>query len=265
MIRFAALNGSCVSRRRLSLLDKPPVSVDTNKASGRVPLPRVFEVAMVPRVCLRVMRPISPSTPLLLQRIRLEVRARETLDCLRYVSLNLASLWTLRLCMLEAALPTPAICSSFLRPMSSVTPLMLQRLRLHRTRLQEKVRESLDCLSLDRLCACPLIHRIHLGVLMWMHVHVILLCPLLLRLGPHLPLLLRLLLLLHMRAPHPCMLHTIRVRTRVGFRVPREGAPKVEFLVRGHTFPPPGGSCYPIRVTWARIGHQAVDGLDESG
>ena len=26
----------------------------------------------------------------------------------------------------------------------------------------------------------------------------------------------------------------------------------------GHTFPPPGGSWYPIRVTWIRIGHQAI-------
>ena len=50
---------------------------------------------------------------------------------------------------------------------------------------------------------------------------------------PHLPFLLRLLLLLHMRAPHPCMMHTIRGRTRVGFRVPREGgAPKGGFPVR---------------------------------
>ena len=31
----------------------------------------------------------------------------------------------------------------------------------------------------------------------------------------------------------------------------------------GHTFPPTGGSWYPIRVTWIRIGHQAIDGLDE--
>ena len=31
----------------------------------------------------------------------------------------------------------------------------------------------------------------------------------------------------------------------------------------GHTFGPPGGSGYPIRVTWARIGHQAIDGPDE--
>ena len=31
----------------------------------------------------------------------------------------------------------------------------------------------------------------------------------------------------------------------------------------GHTFPPLRGSWYPIRVTWARIGHQAINGLDE--
>ena len=31
----------------------------------------------------------------------------------------------------------------------------------------------------------------------------------------------------------------------------------------GHTFPPPGGYWYPTRVTWIRIGHQAIDGLDE--
>ena len=31
----------------------------------------------------------------------------------------------------------------------------------------------------------------------------------------------------------------------------------------GHTFPPPGCSCYPIRVTWIRIGHRAINGLDE--
>ena len=31
----------------------------------------------------------------------------------------------------------------------------------------------------------------------------------------------------------------------------------------GHTFPPSGGSWYPIRVTWIRIGHQAINGLDE--
>ena len=31
----------------------------------------------------------------------------------------------------------------------------------------------------------------------------------------------------------------------------------------GHTFPPPGGSWYAIRVTWIRIGHQAINGLDE--
>ena len=31
----------------------------------------------------------------------------------------------------------------------------------------------------------------------------------------------------------------------------------------GHTFSPPGGCWYPIRVTWAQIGHEAIDGLDE--
>ena len=31
----------------------------------------------------------------------------------------------------------------------------------------------------------------------------------------------------------------------------------------GHTFPPPGGSWYPICVTWTCIGHQAIYGLDE--
>ena len=30
-----------------------------------------------------------------------------------------------------------------------------------------------------------------------------------------------------------------------------------------HTFPPPGGFWYPIRVTWTRIGHQTINGLDE--
>ena len=30
-----------------------------------------------------------------------------------------------------------------------------------------------------------------------------------------------------------------------------------------HTFPPPGGSWYPIRVTLSRIVHQAINGLDE--
>ena len=33
----------------------------------------------------------------------------------------------------------------------------------------------------------------------------------------------------------------------------------------GRTFPPPGGSWYPFRVTWIRIGHQAINGLDEGG
>ena len=61
-----------------------------------------------------------------------------------------------------------------------------------------------------------------------MHVHVILLCPLLLRRGLHLPLLLRLLLLLHMRAPHPCML---RLDT-VGSQAPR-GSKSVKGGVSG--------------------------------
>ena len=66
-----------------------------------------------------------------------------------------------------------------------------------------------------------------------MHVLVPLLCPLLLRHCPLLPFLLRLLLLLHMRASHPCMVHTIRGRTRLGYRVPRaQRGSKVGFLVR---------------------------------
>ena len=31
----------------------------------------------------------------------------------------------------------------------------------------------------------------------------------------------------------------------------------------GHTFPPPGGSWYPIRVAWTRQENQTIDGLDE--
>ena len=31
----------------------------------------------------------------------------------------------------------------------------------------------------------------------------------------------------------------------------------------GHTFPPPGGSLLPFCVTWIRIEHQAINGLDE--
>ena len=45
-------------------------------------------------------------------------------------------------------------------------------------------------------------------------------CLVCLRLVPHLLLFLRFLLLLHMRPPHPCMLHTIRVRTRVRVKGP---------------------------------------------
>ena len=70
-----------------------------------------------------------------------------------------------------------------------------------------------------------------------MHVsHFLMRCLLLLlvHLLPPLPfaLLAHLLLLVCacMMMTHPCMLHTIRVRTRVGFRVPREGGvPKVGF------------------------------------
>ena len=143
----------------------------------------------------------------------------------------------------------------------------------------------------------------HLGVLMWLHVHGVSATL------PHLLLVLRLLLLLHMRAPHPCMLQSIRGRTRAGYRVPREGGvPKVGFPVApglrgggrgkfsagrqctgagcrftsrkatrhryqagqgkcGHTFPPPGGSWCPIRVTWTWVGHQAINvcGTTRSG
>ena len=31
----------------------------------------------------------------------------------------------------------------------------------------------------------------------------------------------------------------------------------------GHTFPPPGGSWSPFRVTWTGSGNQAINGLDE--
>ena len=100
-------------------------------------------------------------------------------------------------------------------------------------RLQVKVREFVDFVSLARRCASPLSHLIYLGVWLVLPVHVSLRCLVLLRLLPHLLLLLRLLRLLHMRDPHPCMTHTIRGRTRVGFRVPREGGvPKVGFPVR---------------------------------
>ena len=71
------------------------------------------------------------------------------------------------------------------------------------------------------------------SVLLLLHVHACLLCPVYLHVfAPFLHLLLCL-LLLHMRAPHPCMMHTIRGRTRVGLKVPRGGgAPKVGFPVR---------------------------------
>ena len=38
------------------------------------------------------------------------------------------------------------------------------------------MRESLDFMSLTRLCACPVIHLTHLGVWLVLHVHVRLLC-----------------------------------------------------------------------------------------
>ena len=102
---------------------------------------------------------------------------------------------------------------------------------------------------------------------------------------------------------HPCMLHTIRGRTRVGFRVPREGGePKVGVPVRpkicalsqhsagrrcteagcrfnlwtatrhrnqtrwwlcGDTFYPSGSSSYPSCVTWTRKGIRQLNGLVE--
>ena len=83
-------------------------------------------------------------------------------------------------------------------------------------------------------------------VLMWLHVHVTLLCLLPLLLLLHLPFLLRLLLhvfalvlhlllcllLLHMRMLRSSTVHTIRGRTRLGHRVPRaQGGSKVGFPV----------------------------------
>ena len=74
------------------LLGKPPVSVDANKAGGRVPLLRVISVDGCVGSGNGIDSLLKVSTPLLLQRMRLQVRARESLDCLRYVSLNLPSL-----------------------------------------------------------------------------------------------------------------------------------------------------------------------------
>ena len=55
--------------------------------------------------------------------------------------------------------------------------------------------------------------------------------------------------------------------TGAGCRFTSQEATRHRYQARqgrcGHTFPPPGGSWYPIRVTWIRIGHQAIDGLDE--
>ena len=100
---------------------------------------------------------------------------------------------------------------------------------IERLRLQVRVIGILDCVRQWSL----ILVIIHLGVLLWLPVHVSLRCLVFLRLPPHLLLLLRLLLLLQVRAPHPCTLQSIRGRTRVGYRVPREGGvPKVGFPVR---------------------------------
>ena len=148
---------------------------------------------------------------------------------------------------------------------------------------------------LFRIHLILLIHvlgRRHLHV----HVFLALLVLVLLLVFALLRHLLRSLLLLHMRMRRFCTVLAIRGRTRLGYRVPRaQRGSKVGFPVRpkicvlsqrwqvagsiprkqpgtgtmcvkegaGHTFPPPGGSWYPIRVTWIRIGHQAIDGLDE--
>ena len=56
------------------------------------------------------------------------------------------------------------------------------------------------------------------------------------------------------------------VRGQVAGSLPRKQPGTGTRQVRrrcGHTFPPPGGSWYPIRVTWIRIGHQGINGLDE--
>ena len=52
--------------------------------------------------------------------------------------------------------------------------------------------------------------------------------------------------------------------TGAGCRFSPQEATRQRYQARqgkcGHTFPPPGSSWYPIRVTWIRIGHQAIDG-----
>ena len=55
--------------------------------------------------------------------------------------------------------------------------------------------------------------------------------------------------------------------TEAGCRFTSQEATRHGYQARqgrcGHTFPPPGGSWYPIRVTCIRIGHQAINELDE--
>ena len=92
------------------------------------------------------------------------------------------------------------------------------------------MKKSLDCMCLLRHL---IFHRIHVGVLLLLHVHACLLCPVYLHVfAPFLHLLLCL-LLLHMRAPHPCMMHTIRGRTRVGLLKGPTGTKRVKGGVSG--------------------------------
>ena len=55
------------------------------------------------------------------------------------------------------------------------------------------------------------------------------------------------------------------IRRQVAGSLPRKqpGTGTRQHRVGVDTFPPPGGSWYPIRVTWTWIGHQAINGLDE--
>ena len=153
-------------------MDTPPVSVDANKADGRCPLLRVNSAGGGVGG--------GNGYESLLEGHESDFSEYSTVAAAHETageSKRIAGL-------LEVREPESSKnVLRFLRPMSPGTPLMLQRLRLQRTRLQVKVRESLDCVSLDRLCACPSIHRTHMGVSMRLLVHVILLCPLLLRLG----------------------------------------------------------------------------------
>ena len=52
-------------------------------------------------------------------------------------------------------------------------------------------------------------------------------------------------------------------RRQVAGSLPRKQPGAAGSTGCGRTFPPPGGSWYPIRVTWIRFGHQAINGLDE--